>query len=85
MYGQTVYVLPFSAFATVARKSFNGKFAAKIISNRVFYVAITDSGIGSLKSLHILLDRYLYHMLVKFEQNRMVGNIQTFEVLGKNG
>ena len=31
-----------------------------------------------LKSLHTLFDEYLDHMLVKFEQNRMVRTIQTF-------
>ena len=43
----------------------------------------TDSDIGSLKSLHTLFDKYLDHILVKFEQNRMVGNIQIFELFGK--
>ena len=49
MYGETLR-LPVSVFATVARKSFNGKFTAKIeFSDRAFYVAITDSDIGSRK------------------------------------
>ena len=39
-------------------------------SDRALYVIIGDADIGSLKSLH--LDRYLDHMLVKFEQNRVV-------------
>ena len=61
-----------SALATVAQKSFNGKFTAKI-----------DSPIGHfmlpllmLTSLHTLFDKYLNHMLVKFEQNCTVGTIQ---------
>ena len=33
---------------------------------------ISDADIGCLKSLHTLLDKYLDHMLVKFEQNRKV-------------
>ena len=48
--------------------------------NRVFYTIIADADIGSLKSLHTLFDNYLDHMLVKFEQNRMVGTIQNFEL-----
>ena len=36
-----------------------------------------------LKSLHTLFDKYLKCMLVKFEQNRMVRNIQKFELFGK--
>ena len=39
--------------------------------------------IGSLKSLHTLFDKYLDHMLVKFEQNPVVRNIQNFELFGK--
>ena len=41
-----------------------------------FYVTIADADIGSLKSLHTLFDKYLDHMLVKFEQNRVVRTIQ---------
>ena len=77
-----------SALATVARKSFNGKFTTKIDSDRAFYVTIADADIGSLKSrshLHTLLDKYLDHMLVKFEQNRMVRTIQNFVLFDKNG
>ena len=68
-----------SALATVAGRIFNGKFTTKIqFSDRVFYVTIADAEIGSLKSLHTLFDKYLDHMLVKFEQNRMVRTIQNF-------
>ena len=35
------------------------------------------------KSLHTLFDKYLDHMLVKFEQNCMVGTIQNFEFFDK--
>ena len=37
---------------------------------------IADADIGSLKSLHTLFDKYLDHMLVKFEQNCMIRTIQ---------
>ena len=61
-----------------------------MISDRTFYVTITDADIGSLKSLHTLglFDKYLDHMMVKFDQNRMERtqrSIQNFEVLAKNG
>ena len=49
----------------------------------LFYVTFSDTDIGSLKSLHTLFDKYLDHMLVKFEQNRMVGTIQKFELFDK--
>ena len=76
--------LPVLALATVARKSFNGKFTAKNwFSDWVFYYTIANADIGSLKSLHILFDKYLDHMLVKFEQNRMVQTIQNFELFDK--
>ena len=55
----------------------------KWFSDRAFYVTITDPNIGSLKSLHTLFGKYLDHMLVKYEQNRMVRNIQYFEPLVK--
>ena len=34
-----------------------------------FFVTIADADIGNLKFLHTLFDKYLDHMLVKFEQN----------------
>ena len=58
--------LSMSALETVAGKSFKGKLLQKLISDRVFYVTITDADSGSLKSLHTLFDKYLDHMLVKF-------------------
>ena len=59
-----------------ARKSFNGKFTAKIyFPYQAFNVTITDADIGSLKSLHTyIFGKYLDHMLIEFEQNLMVQN-----------
>ena len=56
-------------------------------SDRVFYVTnIADADIVSLKSLHTLFDIYLYKMLVKIEQNRMVWTILNINpFLTKNG
>ena len=45
-----------------------------------FYVTIADADIGSLKSLHTLFDKYLDHMLMKFEQFEL----QNFEFFDKN-
>ena len=66
-----------SALATIYRKC--------ILQNLIFrlgilYYHIADADIGSLKSLHTLFDKYLDHMLVKFDQNRMVQSIQNFEL-----
>ena len=73
--------LPMSGLATVAGKSFNGKFTAKIdFPIGVFYITIADADIGSLKSLHTLFDKYLDYMLVKFDQNRMVRTVQNFDL-----
>ena len=73
-----------SALATVAGKSFNGKINAKIDFFRSgIYVNISDADIGSLKSLHTLFDKYLDHMLVKFEQNRRVQTQQNVELFDK--
>ena len=46
---------------------------------------VADADIRSLKSIHILLGKYLDHMLVKFEQNRLVQNIQNLSFLTING
>ena len=45
-------------------------------------MTIADADIGGQKSLHTF-DKYLNHMLVKFEQNRMVQTIQNFELFDK--
>ena len=58
------------------------------IFDRIFYVTIADADdTGSLKvSLHTLFDKSLDHMLVKFEQNRMVRTKQNYELFWqKNG
>ena len=52
-------------------------------SDRAFYVTIADVDIESLKSLNVLFDKYLDHMLVIFEQNRMVRTIQNFVLFDK--
>ena len=44
---------------------------------------VTNADIGSLKSLHKLFDKYLDHLLVKFEQNYMVQTTRNFEVFDK--
>ena len=85
IYGETLD-LQCAAFSTVAPESFNGKFAAKIdFPIGHFYITITDTGIGSLKYLHTLFDKYFHHKLVKFEQNRMVRNnlFKIFSFLAK--
>ena len=53
---------------------------ANLLQKLAFYITITDTDIGSLKSRHTLFDKYLDHMLVKFEENRIYGN---FELFGK--
>ena len=52
-------------------------FLQKLIFRRTIYVTITDADIRVPRYLHILFDKYLNmlnHMLLKFEQNRMVRN-----------
>ena len=58
-------------------------FLQKLISDRTFYVIITDADIESLKSFNTLSNMYLDHMLVKFEQSRMIRNVQNFKRFGK--
>ena len=50
---------------------------------KLFRATVSNADTGSLKSLHTLFDMYMNHMLVKFEQNRMVQNIQNFELFDK--
>ena len=57
-------------------------FAVKL-PLKLFCPTVANANIGSLKSLHTLFDKYLEHTLVKFEQNRMVRNIQNFELHDK--
>ena len=75
------------AFATVARESLKANLLQKLIIRSGILGTITEADIGSLKSLHTLLAiiwyKYLDLMLVKFEQNRMIPNIQNFEPFGK--
>ena len=70
-----------SALATVVPKSFSSKFSAKIdFSDRAFYVTVADADIGSLMSLHTLLEKYL----VKYEQIWMVRTVKNVVLLNKN-
>ena len=59
-----------------------GKFTEKKLILRLG-ITIADADIGSLKSLHILFDKYLNHMLVKFDQNRRVRITQNFKFFGR--
>ena len=45
---------------------------------------IANDDTGSLKSLHTLFDTHLDHMLAKFEPNRLVRNVQNFDLFDKN-
>ena len=51
---------------------------------KLFPLTVANADIGSLKSLHKLFDKYLDHMLVKFEHNRMVQTTRNFELFDKN-
>ena len=50
---------------------------------KLFPATIANADIASLKSLQIFLRKYLYHMLVKFEQNRIVETTRNFKLLTK--
>ena len=72
-----------------SREEFQGQiYCKKWFSDRVLYrppITIADADIRSLKSLCTLFDdKYLDHILVKFEQNRMVRTVQNFYRLIKN-
>ena len=50
---------------------------------KLFPATVPTANIGSLKSLHTFLKEYLYHMLVKYEENRMVQSTRNFDFFGK--
>ena len=74
--------LPMSALATVAEKSFNGKFTAKIDFPLEYYILPLLLLILEVLS-RTLFDKYLDHMLVKFEQKHTVQTLQNFELFDK--
>ena len=50
---------------------------------KLFPATIANADIGSPKSVYTLFDKYLDHLLVKFEQNCMVQTARNFELLTK--
>ena len=47
------------------------------------FPATVANGMGSLKSLHTSFDKYLDHMMVKFEYNCMVQTTRNLELYDK--
>ena len=58
--------------------NFCSKFAVKKLR-----ATVANADIRSLKSLFTFLQKCLYNMLVKFEQNRMVQTTRNFEFFDK--
>ena len=54
------------------------------LSLKVFSSTEANTDIGSVKSLHKFHEKCLYHMLVKFELNRVVQTTQSFALFDKN-
>ena len=50
---------------------------------KLFRITVANAKIGNIKSLPTLFDMCLDHMLVKLEENRLVRNIQNFELFHK--
>ena len=50
---------------------------------KLFRATVANADIGSLEYLHTFLNKCLHHMLVKFEQNRMVQTTKNFELFNK--
>ena len=51
---------------------------------KLLRVTVAGADIGSLKSLHTFLKKYLYHMLVKFEQNRQYNRMRFIHPIESN-
>ena len=75
--------LSMSASAMVASNEIGKSIFAVNLPLKLFYVTVANADIGSLKSLHTSFTKCLYHMLVKFEQNRMVQTTRNFELFDK--
>ena len=58
-------------------------YCKNCFADRAFYVTITDTDMKNLKSLHTLFDKYVDHILVKFEQYPKAWNIQNFDLFDK--
>ena len=58
----------------IGKSSFAVNFQLKL-SN----ATVANADIKSLKSLYTLVDKHLDHMLVEFEQNRMIQTTQNFD------
>ena len=50
---------------------------------KLFRATVANADIESPKSLHTFLTKFLYHMLVKFEEIRMIKTTRNFELFDK--
>ena len=77
------------AFASPLMPPLNMKYSigksifAVDLPRKLFRATVANADIGSLKTLHRFLKKCLYHMLVKFEQNRMVQITRNSELFEK--
>ena len=53
---------------------------ASKLALKLFPATVANADIGSLKSPHTVLNKCLYHILVKFEQNWIVQITRKFEL-----
>ena len=60
----------------------NSNFAVNL-ELKPFRATVANADTRSLKSFHTLFDTYLDYMLAKFEANRIVRNVQNFELFDK--
>ena len=72
-----------SAFATIAWKSLNGKYTAKIDFQIGHFMLLSLTLTLEVLSLLTLFDKHLKLHAGKFEQNCRVRNIQNFSLFGK--
>ena len=65
----------------------NINFCSINLTLKLFRVTVADADIGSLKSLHTFLDKFLYHMLVTFERKKIIWSKlhEIFSFLTKSG
>ena len=71
-------------FAMVARKNFKANYCIIDFPIGYFRLPLLTLTLVVQSVINALFDKYLNHMLVKFKQNRIVRNIQNFELFAKN-
>ena len=82
MYGETLYFHGSISNSNIKYPIGKSIFAVNL-PFKDFRATVANADTGSLESLHTFLKKCLYHMLMKFEQNRLVQSTRNVELFDK--